>query len=180
MQEIKKNKFYYVICIVVFLAILIMSIGNIYGYLYRKRVINNSNIIIKNVNIVNEFNLNDEINVDSVVAGYSDSITFKIENVSDELIGNYKVYLNIIEPLSNNIDSSFKYSLSGVSDNDKGNVISVSNEIVPIERVLIGKSFIYPKEKHIYNFSIILDKNSKYNYIDKKFICKIEVESSVD
>lgn len=180
MQEIKKNKFYYVICIIVFLVILIMSIGNIYAYIYRKRSLNDINMIIKNVNIVNEFSFNDEINVDSVVAGYSDSITFKIENLSDDLVGNYKIYLNIIEPLSNNIDNNFRYSLSGKSNNDKGKVISILNGVVPLERVLIGKSIIYPNEKHLYNFNISLDKNSKYNYIDKKFICKIEVESSVD
>ena len=152
-----------IIYIVVFVFIFIMFVLTTYSY-YKKVIKDNSNVIETNsFNMLVMFNDTNNFNARNLKKGYEVTKEFTIENFSNDTIGKYDIYFDIVTPLSNMVDEGFVYTLEGSSDSkDTTNkVASINPTPVPVLSKKIATSTITPKNTHNYKLTIKLN-NNKY------------------
>lgn len=178
----KERKFNIAIYILVFISVFIMLIGSSYAY-FTKKIKNGdeTRVIIKTANMLLRYTENNQINAKSISPGWGNTLSFSIENYSNDTAGKYKIKLEIISPLTESIENNFVYSLSGTSTttNSDNVLINVEETPVPIETAIIGSGKISTLTLHNYVLSIKLKDNGQdQNYLKSKvFMAKIVVEN---
>ena len=152
--------------------------------MYYKRVIksDNTNVVVRNLNMLVSFDKSSQINIHNIKPGFEDNISFSVENFSNDTIGNYKIIAEVITPLSNIVDDNFVYTIEGVSDsNDTSNrVANVSETPIPVATKEIGNATITPNNKHTYNIIIKLKKDADKNKYSKETLFSLRIKVSVD
>lgn len=177
----KSKKFSIILYIVVLLSIFAMFAGMF--YMYYKNVIkkDDTNVIVKNLNMLVSFDNNSQINIHGIKPGHEESLSFSIENYSEDTIGNYKIIAEIITPLSNMSDENFVYYIEGETDNkDTSNrVVNVSNTPVPVITKELGSGTITPNNKHNYKLTIKLNNNADAKKYSKDSLFSLRIKISV-
>ena len=179
MDNKKTNKFSILLYIVVLLSIFAMFAGMF--YMYYKNVIkkDDTNVIVKNLNMLVSFDNNSQINIHGIKPGQEESISFSVENYSEDTIGKYRIIAEVITPLSNMIDENFVYSLEGETENkDTSNrVVSIIDTPVPVVSKELGSASITPNNKHNYKLTVKLNKDvdSKKYSKDSLFSLRIKI-----
>ena len=161
MNNKKSNKFSILLYIVVLLSIFAMFAGMFYMYYNNVIKKDETNVVVKKLNMLLTFDKNNQINIHGIKPGYGESISFSVENYSEDTIGNYKIIAEVITPLSNMSDENFVYTLEGESESkDTSNRVVIVNETpVPVVTKELGSASITPNNKHNYKFTIKLNKN---------------------
>ncbi len=178
----KGKKIHILIYILVLLSVFAMFAGCF--YMYYKNVIkkDDTNVIVKNLNMLVSFDKSSQINIHNIKPGFEDNITFTVENYSEDTIGNYKVIAEIITPLSNMSDDNFLYTIESTSQSkDTSNkLINISDVPVPVMTKELGSATITPNNIHSYKITIKLKDNAdKSKYLnDSLFSLRIKI--SVD
>lgn len=174
----KKTKLFIILYSFVYIFILAMTIGICISY-YNNYIKDHSDIIKENkFSLLVNYDRTDNISLTNLPYNYSDSYTFKVENFSEDTIGNYKIIFEVITPVSNMIDENFVYTLTSKSiSTDKSNiVVSKSETPIPIVTKELGIATITPGNTHEYTLNLKL-KNIRTNYlIGKVFVSKIRIE----
>jgi hypothetical protein len=178
MIEEKTNKFNLIIYLLVFITLFTMLIGS--SYLYFTNKIKNeakTKVTIKNADILVKYKDGDKINATGIKPGWSSSFSFSLENYSSDITGKYKIIIDIISPLTNEIEDNFVYTLSGASTSTD-TPVNVSETVMPIETTTVGECSISPSTLHTYTFTLKLKNNNQNtNYFKGKiFVAKITVE----
>ena len=114
-----KSKFNTILYIIVLVVVFIMFVAT--SYLYYNKVIKskekeNTNVIVKYLNMMVTFDNNSQINGYNIKPGWEESLDFSITNYSKDTIGKYKIIIEVITPFSNMIDENFIYSVEGESE----------------------------------------------------------------
>ena len=178
MQKTKHKKFYYVLYVVVLVAVLLMFLSSL--YLYNIKVIKpaEQKVVVKNYEMLLMFNGEAEINAHNINVGWTQTKEFSIENFSEDTIGRYKIILEVITPLSNMVDESFVYTLEGETDSkdNTNKVVSVVETPVPVVTKELGTAVITPKSVQNYKLTFKLNKNNK-KYGNNIFSVKVKVVS---
>ncbi|NLC48103.1 MAG: hypothetical protein GX758_01910 [Tenericutes bacterium] len=178
MIDEKTNKFNLIIYLLIFIVLFTMLIGTSYLY-FTNKIKNESKtkISINNADVFVEYKKGNQINVSSIKHGWSSSISFSVENYSLDTNGKYKILLDIISPLSDEIDDNFILTLSGAStSNDKP--INIKEKVVPVESTMLSDCLIFPETLHTYILTIKLKDNKQdINHLKNRiFIAKVNVE----
>lgn len=175
----KKNKMTIVLYLIIMLIVLIMSVGLTILY-FNKVNKNNNNVLVKYINLLTTYENGNKINLNSINKGLEKKYAFSVSNSSKDSVGNYKVTLKVITPLSNTIDNNFVYVLeSSTQSEDKNNILVEKEETpVPMSTKDIGSATITPDTTHDYVLTI------RYNNVKDKvdlngriFVCEIDIVS---
>ena len=176
------KKFNIVLYIFVLIAIIIMFAGTSYAYYRQVHKDTNTNVTIKNINLLIEYDNGSKINLKNLEFDKEYEYNFNVINDSEDEIGEYKLLFEIITPLDNVIKDNFVYSLeSNSNSNDSTNVLVSKNDtIVPVSNKELGVGKITPKNTHNYKLKLIINKkdlDSKY-LKGRIFIGRIKVVSN--
>lgn len=174
----KKSKLTVILYIVIMLFVLIMSV--LLTKSYYDKTNKKDEIILKYINLLTTYENGNKINLTSINKGLEQQYKFSVSNSSIDSIGNYKVTLKVITPLSNTIDNNFVYTLeSNTTSDDKANVLITKEETpVPISTKDIGSATITPDATHNYTLTIKYnDTKEKVNLKGKIFVCEINIVS---
>lgn len=179
MNNKKLNKINLIIYIVVLFFVFVMLIVMAHAFFTRSSKSTNDNKVINSVNMLTSFDENNQINIHGINNGYIETREFSIDNYSSDTIGNYKIILEVITPLSNMVDENFVYSIEGETDSkDKSNsLINVNNVPVPVVTKELTGGSITPNTTHKYKVTLKMN-NSNIKYPgDSLFSLKIKVKS---
>lgn len=178
MEKAKHKKFNTILYIGVLVAILLMFSSSIYLYYVKVMKPKETNIVIKNYEMLLMFNGEAEINAHNIKPGWTETKEFSIENFSEDTIGRYKIVLEVITPLSNMIDDSFVYTLEGetTSKDTTNKVVNVSETPVPVITKELGTAVITPKSTQNYKLTFNIKNNNK-KYGNNIFAVKVKVVS---
>ncbi len=156
-KNTKVSKFNIVLYLIVLVCVFSMFLATSYAY-YKKVIDNkdNKDVNVKYVNIFTTFLNGDQINGYNIKPGWEESKEFIVENFSDDAIGKYKIYFEIITPLSNMSDEDFVYNIEGISESkDTSNEVINKNETpIPVLSKDIGSATITPNNSHSYKVTM--------------------------
>ena len=158
-----------------------MLISTSYAY-YVKSIKNNDNtkVVVKTANMLLRYYEGNQINAMNIKPNWEETLDFSIENYSGDTVGRYKIYLDIISPLTENIDENFVYSLEATSNKNSSTnkLVSISETSVPVSKTTLGIGTIPVGNIHNYKFKLKLKDNGQdQSYLmSRVFMAKIIVE----
>ena len=181
MKGKKNNKFSILLYVVVLFSIFTMFAGMF--IMYYKNVIkkDDTNVVIKELNMLASFDSSNQINIHGIKPGDERVVSFSIENFSEDTIGKYKIIAEIITPLFNMSDDNFVYSITSESNSkDESNkLVNVTDTPVPVVTKDLGTGIITPMSKHDYKLLIKLNKDADLKKYTKDSIFSLRVKISV-
>lgn len=178
-EKEKARKFNIVIYLLVLVALFTMLIGTSYAY-YIKTIKNGdeTRVIIKSSNMLLRFYDGNQINAYDIEPNWESTYKFSVENYSPDTVGKYKIIFDIEKTLTDSIEDSFVFELTGKSSkNNNDKVVTKSEQAIPVTSTELGIGDISVGSLHDYELKLKLKDNGKdQNYLNgKMFIAKITV-----
>lgn len=160
MSKKSSKKFNIILYLLVLIFVFVMFMATSYAYYTKTSKEKDKNIVYNELLMSINYEGKDQLNVVNIRPGWEDSLTFTINNFSEDTIGKYKLVFEIITPLSNMMEEYFTYDLEGISESkDKTNsTINNTNVVVPVASKELEGGIITPKNVHTYKLNIRLDK----------------------
>lgn len=176
----KFKKFNMAIYLLTLIALFTMLIGTSYAY-YVKKIKNGdqTRVIIKSSNMLLRFYDGNQINASHIMPGWEDTYRFSVENYSPDTVGKYKIKLEIISPLTDNIEENFVYELKGTpTKNNSDKLVTKSETAIPVKTTDLGVGTISVGSLHEYELKLKLKENNQnQTYLaGKTFVGKVTVE----
>ena len=176
------KKFTVFLYIFILVAVIAMFCGTAYAY-YKKVIADDeANVTIKTINLLVEYDKGSKINLENLKYDQEYTHSFSIRNDSADEIGNYKLGLEIITPLTKAVDENFIYSLECLTEasDNTNKLVNITDGVVPVANKEIGSGVITPNTTHECNLKLkVKNNNQDKEYLKGKiFIARIKVLSS--
>jgi hypothetical protein len=175
----KANIINIILSLIVFIAVCAMVALTTYSY-YKKVDDSQNQIKYNSYNMLVKYDKGNQINAYNLIPGWEGNYSFQIQNFSKDTIAKYKVSLEVLTPLSKEINDLFTFKLESISDNDDNTnkLINIEKQNMPISNKELGVSVITPNTTHTYNLNIKIDSLMEKEFLlDKMFVAKINIQS---